>query len=120
MKRIFENIIDFCKEHPEYATVGWGGIYNVTEEMVGKEIDYLAEKDAGNETLYISLGTFVDPSLGWGAENNMIEFSADNLAEAKFLVKDNGDGTLSALAYLKQTDGTEGWFKLKATKSPWE
>lgn len=112
--------IDFCKEHPDYATVGWGGIFNITPEMVGKEIDYLAEKAAGNETLYISLGTFVDPSLGWEAENNMIEFSDDNLVEAKFLVRENSDGTLSALAHLKQSDGTEGWFKLKATPSPWE
>ena len=112
--------IDFCKEHPDYATVGWGGIFNITPEMVGKEIDYLAEKAAGNETLYISLGTFVDPSLGWEAENNMIEFSDGNLVEAKFLVRENSDGTLSALAHLKQSDGTEGWFKLKATPSPWE
>ncbi len=110
--------IDFCKEHPEYATVGWGGIFNVTPEMVGKEIDYLAEKAAGNETLYISLGTFIDPSLGWEAQNNMIEFSDGNLVEAKFLVRENEDGTLSALAHLKQTDGTEGWFKLRATPSP--
>ena len=112
--------INFCKEHPDYATVGWGGIFNITPEMVGKEIDYLAEKAAGNETLSINLGTFVDPSLGWEAENNMIEFSDDNLVEAKFLVMENSDGTLSALAHLKQSDGTEGWFKLKATPSPWE
>lgn len=112
--------LDFCKEHPDYATVGWGGIFNITDEMLGKEIDYLAEKAAGNEELYISLGTFVDPSLGWEAENNMIEFSDTNLVEAKFLVRENSDGTLSALAHLKQSDGTEGWFKLKATPSPWE
>ena len=111
--------IDFCKEHPEYATVGWGGIFNITDEMVGKEIDYLAEKANGNETLYVSLGTFVDPSAGWEAPNNMIEFNDDNLTEAKFMIKDNGDGTMSALAHLKSTDGHEGWFKLKATKSPW-
>lgn len=111
--------IDFCKEHPEYATVGWGGIFNITDEMVGKEIDYLAEKANGNETLYVSLGTFVDPSAGWEAPNNMIEFNDDNLTEAKFMIKDNGDGTMSAIAYLKSTDGHEGWFKLKATKSPW-
>lgn len=112
--------IDFCKEHPEYATVGWGGIFNITDEMVGKEIDYLAEKANGNETLFVSLGTFVDPSAGWEAPNNMIEFNADDLTEAKFMIKDNGDGTMSALAHLKSTDGHEGWFKLKATKSPWE
>ena len=112
--------IDFCKEHPEYATVGWGGIFNITDEMVGKEIDYLEEKANGNETLFVSLGTFIDPSAGWGAENNMIEFNADDLTEAKFFVKDNGDGTITALAHLKSTDGHEGWFKLKATKSPWE
>ena len=112
--------IDFCKEHPEYATVGWGGIFNITDEMVGKEIDYLAEKAGGNETLFVSLGTFIDPSAGWQAENNMIEFNADDLTEAKFFVKDNGDGTMTALAHLKSTDGHEGWFKLKATQSPWE
>ena len=112
--------IDFCKEHPEYATVGWGGIFNITDEMVGKEIDYLAEKANGNETLFVSLGTFVDPSAGWEAPNNMIEFNADDLTEAKFMIKDNGDATMSALAHLKSTDGHEGWFKLKATKSPWE
>ena len=50
----------------------------------------------------------------------MIEFNADDLTEAKFMIKDNGDGTMSAIAYLKSTDGHEGWFKLKATKSPWE
>jgi hypothetical protein len=112
--------IDFCKEHPEYSTVGWGGIFNITDDMVGKEIDYLAEKANGNETLFVSLGTFVDPSAGWEAPNNMIEFNADDLTEAKFMIKDNGDGTMSALAHLKSTDGHEGWFKLKATKSPWE
>ena len=112
--------IDFCKEHPEYATVGWGGIFNITDDMVGKEIDYLAEKAKGNETLFVSLGTFVDPSAGWEAPNNMIEFNADDLTEAKFLIKNNGDGTMSALAHLKSTDGHEGWFKLKATRSPWE
>ena len=112
--------IDFCKEHPEYATVGWGGIFNITDEMVGKEIDYLAEKAKGNETLFVSLGTFVDPSAGWEAPNNMIEFNADDLTEAKFLIKNNGDGTMSALAHLKSTDGHEGWFKLKATRSPWD
>ena len=111
--------IDFCKEHPQYATVGWGGIFNVTDEMVGKEIDYLAEKAKGNETLFVSLGTFIDPSAGWEAQNNMIEFNADDLTEAKFLIKDNGNNTMSALAHLKSTDGHEGWFKLKATKSPW-
>lgn len=111
--------IDFCKEHPQYATVGWGGIFNITDDMVGKEIDYLAEKAAGNEQLYISLGTFVDPSAGLGTEGNMIEFNADELTEAKFLVTDNGDGTMSVLAHLKRPDGAEGWFKLKATKSPW-
>ena len=110
--------IDFCKEHPEYATVGWGGIFNITDEMVGKEIDYLAEKANGNETLFISLGTFIDPSAGWEAPNNMIEFNADDLTEAKFLIKDNGDGTMSALAHLISNDGHEGWFKLKATKAP--
>lgn len=110
--------IDFCKEHPEYATVGWGGIFNITDDMVGKEIDYLAEKAKGNETLFVSLGTFVDPSAGWEAPNNMIEFNADDLTEAKFLIKNNGDGTMSALAHLKSTDGHEGWFKLKATRSP--
>ena len=87
--------------------------------MVGKEIDYLAEKAKGNETLFVSLGTFIDPSAGWEAQNNMIEFNADDLTEAKFLIKDNGDNTMSALAHLKSTDGHEGWFKLKATKSPW-
>ena len=112
--------IDFCKEHPEYATVGWGGIFNITDDMVGKEIDYLAEKANGNETLFVSLGTFVDPSAGWEAPNNMIEFNADDLTEAKFLIKNNGDGTMSALAHLKSTDGHEGWFKLKATRSPWD
>lgn len=112
--------IDFCKEHPEYATVGWGGIFNITDDMVGKEIDYLAEKAKGNETLFVSLGTFVDPSAGWEAPNNMIEFNADELTEAKFLIKNNGDGTMSALAHLKSTDGHEGWFKLKATRSPWD
>lgn len=111
--------VDFCKEHPEYATVGWGGIFNITDEMVGKEIDYLAEKANGNENLFVSLGTFVDPAAGWEAPNNMIEFNADDLTEAKFLIKDNGDGTMSALAHLKSTDGHEGWFKLKASKSPW-
>ena len=111
--------IDFCKEHPVYYTVGWGGIYNVTDEMVGKEIDYLAEKAAGNETLYISLGTFIDPSAGWEAENNMIEFNDENLSEAKFYLTDNGDGTMIALAYMKTNDGHEGYFKLKATPSPW-
>ena len=111
--------VDFCKEHPEYATVGWGGIFNITDEMVGKEIDYLAEKANGNENLFVSLGTFVDPAAGWEAPNNMIEFNADDLTEAKFMIKDNGDGTMSALAHLKRTDGHEGWFKLKATKSPW-
>ena len=112
--------VDFCKEHPQYATVGWGGIFNITDDMVGKEIDYLAEKAAGNETLFVSLGTFVDPSAGWEAQNNMIEFNADELTEAKFLIKPNSDGTMTALAHLKSTDGHEGWFKLKATKSPWE
>ena len=112
--------IDFCKEHPEYATVGWGGIFNITDDMVGKEIDYLAEKAKGNETLFVSLGTFVDPSAGWEAPNNIIEFNADDLTEAKFLIKNNGDGTMSALAHLKSTDGHEGWFKLKATRSPWD
>ncbi len=112
--------VDFCKEHPQYATVGWGGIFNITDDMVGKEIDYLAEKANGNETLYISLGTFIDPSAGWEATNNMIEFNADDLTEAKFMVKDNGDGTMSVLAHLKSTDGHEGWFKLRATPSPWD
>ncbi len=112
--------VDFCKEHPQYATVGWGGIFNITDDMVGKEIDYLAEKANGNETLYISLGTFIDPSAGWEAPNNMIEFNADDLTEAKFMVKDNGDGTMSVLAHLKSTDGHEGWFKLRATPSPWD
>ena len=96
-----------------------GGIFNITDEMVGKEIDYLAEKANGNENLFVSLGTFVDPAAGWEAPNNMIEFNADDLTEAKFMIKDNGDGTMSALAHLKRTDGHEGWFKLKATKSPW-
>jgi hypothetical protein len=112
--------VDFCKEHPDYATVGWGGIFNITDEMVGKEIDYINEKANGNETLFVSLGTFVDPSAGPQAEGNMIEFNADDLTEAKFMIKDNGDGTMTALAHLKSTDGHEGWFKLKATKSPWE
>lgn len=112
--------VDFCKEHPQYATVGWGGIFNITGDMVGKEIDYLAEKANGNETLFISLGTFIDPSAGWEAPNNMIEFNADDLTEAKFMVKDNGDGTMSVLAHLKSTDGHEGWFKLRATPSPWD
>ena len=112
--------VDFCKEHPDYATVGWGGIFNITDEMVGKEIDYINEKANGNETLFVSLGTFVDPSAGPQAEGNMIEFNADDLTEAKFMIKDNGDGTMTALAHLKSTDGHEGWFKLKATKSPSE
>ena len=112
--------VDFCKEHPDYATVGWGGIFNITDDMVGKEIDYLEEKAKGNETLFVSLGTFVDPSAGPQVDGNMIEFNADDLTEAKFMIKDNGDGTMTALAHLKSTDGHEGWFKLKATKSPWE
>ena len=49
----------------------------------------------------------------------MVEFNADELTEAKFLIKANADGTMSALAHLKSTDGHEGWFKLKATKANW-
>ena len=109
--------IDFCKEHPQYATVGWGGIFNITDEMVGKEIDYLEEKANGNGTLFVSLGTIIDPTQGFSSENS-VEFNADELTEAKFLLKDNGDGTMTCLAHLKSTDGHEGWFKLKATKSP--
>ena len=111
--------VDFCKEHPVYYTVGWGGIFCISDEMLDKEIDYLAEKAGGNEELYISLGTFIDPSAGWEAENNMIEFNDENLSEAKFYLTDNGDGTMTALAYMKSKDGHEGYFKLKATASPW-
>ena len=110
------SMFDWFKEHPVYYTIAWGGIYNYTEDMFGKEIDYLKEKANGNEKLKLSFGAFIDPAGGY-SETNVIEFNDENLEKAVFRMDRNSDGTLSVIAYCKRKDGKVGMFKAKTKKS---
>ena len=109
-------LFDWFKEHPVYYTIAWGGIYGFTDDMLGKEIDYLKEKANGNENLRLSFGAFIDPAGGY-SETNVIEFNQENLEKAVFKMTRNSDGTLSVIAYCKRKDGKVGMFKAKTKKS---
>lgn len=100
--------VSFVKEHPEYATVGWGGIGNLTPDMIGEEVDI---KSVNSETFYISLGTYFP-------DEGMIEFNKDDASEGKFKVVKDSDGNYHAIAHIKNADGTEGWFKIKTVPAP--
>ena len=105
-------LFDWFKEDPVYYTIAWGGIYGFTDDMLGKEIDYLKEKANGNENLKLSFGAFIDPAGGY-SETNVIEFNQENLEKAVFKLTRNADGTLSTIAYCKRKDGKVGMFKAK-------
>ena len=105
-------LFDWFKEDPVYYTIAWGGIYGFTDDMLGKEIDYLKEKANGNENLKLSFGAFIDPAGGY-SETNVIEFNQENLEKAVFKMTRNADGTLSTIAYCKRKDGKVGMFKAK-------
>ena len=109
-------LFDWFKEDPVYYTIAWGGIYGFTDDMLGKEIDYLKEKANGNENLRLSFGAFIDPAGGY-SETNVIEFNQENLEKAVFKMTRNSDGTLSVIAYCKRKDGKVGMFKAKTKKS---
>lgn len=109
-------LFDWFKEDPVYYTIAWGGIYGFTDDMLGKEIDYLKEKANGNENLNLSFGAFIDPAGGY-SETNVIEFNQENLEKAVFRMDRNSDGTLSVIAYCKRKDGKVGMFKAKTKKS---
>ena len=105
-------LFDWFKEDPVYYTIAWGGIYGFTDDMLGKEIDYLKEKANGNENLKLSFGAFIDPAGGY-SETNVIEFNQENLEKAVFKMTRNADGTLSTIAYCTRKDGKVGMFKAK-------
>ena len=117
--------IDFCREHPEYASVS-GGCIHITPDMLGKEIDMLADKTG---LAWMNLWTLQDPTKPYNSDTNP-EFSfstGDENGKAKLekaIVKfsqDSQTGACSALAYFKSKDGKEAYCKVNAVMSdPWQ
>ena len=109
--------IEFCTEHPDYASVGGGSIH-VTPDMIGKEIDMLNDESGFG---WINLWTLKDQSQGYNAETNPeISYSTsgeakEKLAVATVKVTAESGGGYTALAYFKTKDGKEGYCKVKAT-----
>ena len=111
--------IYFFKEHPTNNSVAGGDIH-VPAELLGQEIDLLAN---GNERLWAYLWSLQDPNQAHGEDNPSIEFNTDGsyrnlLAKAtvKF-TQDPQTGACSALVYMKTKDGKEAYSKVKATMS---
>ena len=112
------HFLEFCKEHPVYATVG-GGPIHIRPDQLGKEIDMLQEDPNG--LCWMNLFSLQDVNQGYDSQTNPeTSFSApssqNDMAIAKCLFKQNPDGSLTGLAYFKKKDGTEGYFKMKATR----
>ena len=115
-------VIEFCREHPVNNSVA-GGMVHVTPEMLGKEIDMLANE---NGMAFINFWTLKDPNQGYNSETNpetnMNTSTADKKAQlekATCKVTKNADGVgYTALAYFKTKDGKEAYYKMKATVEP--
>lgn len=110
--------LEFCKEHPVYATVG-GGTIHIRPDQLGKEIDML--KEDPNGLCWMNLFSLKDVNQGYNPETNPdTSFSApssnNDMAIAKCKFTQNSDGSLTGIAYFKKKDGTEGYFKMKATR----
>lgn len=117
-------VIEFCREHPVNNSVA-GGMVHVTPEMLGKEIDMLANE---NGMAFINFWTLKDPNQGYNPETNpetnLNTSTADKKAQlekATCKVTKNADGAgYTALAYFKTKDGKEAYYKMKATvESSW-
>lgn len=114
--------IYFFKEHPTNNSVAGGDIH-VPAELLGQEIDLLAN---GNERLWLYLWSLQDPNQAHGEDNPVVEFNTDRdkanfeKATVKF-TQDPQTGACSALVYMKTKDGKEAYSKVKATVSdPWQ
>lgn len=108
--------LEFCKEHPVYYTVG-GGTIHIRPDQLGKEIDML--KEDPNGMCWMNLFSLQDVNQGYSETNPDTNFSAPgnpDIVEAKCKFTQNSDGSLTGLAYFKKKDGTEGCFKMKATR----
>ena len=108
--------IEFCKEHPVYYTVG-GGTIHIRPDQLGKEIDML--KEDPNGLCWMNLFSLQDVNQGYSETNPDTSFSAPgnpDIVEAKCKFTQNPDGSMTGLAYFKKKDGTEGCFKMKATR----
>ena len=68
----------------------------------------------------MNLFSLQDVNQGYGENNPSTSFSApttdNDMAVAKCRFTQNPDGSLTGLAYFKKKDGTEGYFKMKATR----
>ncbi|MBO4566874.1 MAG: hypothetical protein J5695_06575 [Bacteroidales bacterium] len=108
--------LEFCKEHPVHYTVG-GGTIHIRPDQIGKEIDML--KEDPNGLCWMNLFSLQDVNQGYSETNPETSFSAPgnpDIVEAKCKFTQNSDGSLTGLAYFKKKDGTEGYFKMKATR----
>ena len=112
--------LEFCKEHPEHATVG-GGAIHIRPDQLGKEVDMLKEKPNG--MAWMNLFSNKDVNKPYNPETNpSTNFSAGStegnaqLEKATCKISQNSDGSYTALAYFKTKDGKEGYFKMKATR----
>ena len=114
--------LEFCKEHPVHATVG-GGTIHIRPDQLGKEIDMLQEDPNG--ICWMNLFSLQDINQGYDPNTNPeTSFNAptsqNDMAVAKCKFTQNSDGSLTGIAYFKKKDGTEGYFKMKATrKASW-
>lgn len=116
--------IDFCKEHPENASVS-GGAIHITPDMLGREIDMLSDT---NQSVWMNLWTLKDINQAYNSETNP-EINVNTFGEGKAnlekatvkFTQDPQTGACSALAYFKTKDGKEAYCKVKATMSaPWD
>ncbi|MBR5063236.1 MAG: Ig-like domain-containing protein [Bacteroidales bacterium] len=112
--------LEFCKEHPEHATVG-GGAIHIRPDQLGKEVDMLKEEP--NRMAWMNLFSNKDVNKPYNPETNpSTNFSAGStegnaqLEKATCKISQNSDGSYTALAYFKTKDGKEGYFKMKATR----
>ena len=112
--------LEFCKEHPEHATVG-GGAIHIRPDQLGKEVDMLKEEPNG--MAWMNLFSNKDVNKPYNPETNpSTNFSAGStegnaqLEKATCKISQNSDGSYTALAYFKTKDGKEGYFKMKATR----
>jgi hypothetical protein len=105
--------VDWCKEHPDYATVFLGIVSNLTGQVLGRELDLMSGDGAG---LYMSL-IFTGPDftdiLG---DSSFLYMERSDMAEGKlFISQPDESGNMEMLLYYKSNEGLEIWARMRAT-----
>ena len=105
--------VDWCKEHPDYATVFLGIVSNLTGQVLGRELDLMSGDGAG---LYISL-IFTGPDF-----TDILEIRRFYIWSGRIwprvnysLSQPDESGNMEMPLYYKSNEGLEIWARMRAT-----